>query len=69
MPYVELKKLHYIDSEEYAKEYLSRFASEEAVKLDFYIKEKHCTRAGYLSAEAKPETTAIACARSSVSPL
>ena len=40
MPYVELKKLHYIDSVEYAKEYLSRFASEEAVKLDFYIKEK-----------------------------
>ena len=40
MPYVELKKLHYIDSEKYAKEYLNRFASEEAVKLDFYIKEK-----------------------------
>lgn len=37
MPYLELKKLHYIDSDKYAREYMERFASAEAVKLDFYI--------------------------------
>ena len=37
MSYKELKSLYYGDNENYAKEYLNRFNSEEVIKLDFYI--------------------------------
>ena len=37
MSYKELKGLYYEDNEAYAKEYLNRFNSEEANKMDFYI--------------------------------
>ena len=39
MPYKELKSLYYGSNEIYAEEYLNRFNSEEAVKLNFYIGE------------------------------
>ena len=39
MKYKELKSLYCADSEVYAQEYLNRFDSEEAVKLNFYIGE------------------------------
>ncbi len=37
MSYKELKSLSYGDTELYTREYLSRFDSDEAIKLDFYI--------------------------------
>ena len=37
MAYKDLKSLYYGDNEIYVKEYLNRFNSEEAVKIDFYI--------------------------------
>ena len=37
MSYKELKSLSYGDTELYIREYLSRFDSDEAIKLDFYI--------------------------------
>lgn len=37
MSYKELKGLYYEDNEAYAKEYLNRFNSEEANKMNFYI--------------------------------
>lgn len=37
MSYKELRSLYYGDNEIYAKEYLNRFESEEAIKLNFFI--------------------------------
>ena len=39
MPYKELKGLYYENNEQYAKEYLKRFNSEESIKINFYIGE------------------------------
>lgn len=39
MAYIELKKIYYGNNNEYAQEYLNRFNSEQAVKLNFYIGE------------------------------
>lgn len=39
MPYKELRGLSYQDAELYAREYKSRFNSEDAIKLDFHIGE------------------------------
>lgn len=40
MKYKELKNLYYGNQEDYAKEYLNRFDSEEAVKIPFDIGKK-----------------------------
>ena len=37
MAYKELRELYYGHEEDYAQEYLNRFQSEDAVKIDFYI--------------------------------
>ena len=39
MAYKELRKLYYGDTAAYKKEYMSRFQSEDAIHLDFYISE------------------------------
>lgn len=39
MAYKELKSLYYGNNEDYAKEYLNRFNSQETIKLNFYIGE------------------------------
>ena len=40
MAYKDLKTLYYGNNENYAKEYMNRFNSEETIKLNFFIGEK-----------------------------